>query len=134
MPKKKTKKKVKKSASKKRKVTRKKKTVRKSKSKIKKSKKKVSSKPLKPKIEGEYVGKVTHYFPHVNAAVLIVKKKGLKIGDQILIKGHTTDFKEQITSMQIDRTPISEAKKGDEIGLFVKERVRAHDEVYKINR
>ncbi|MBI4388395.1 MAG: hypothetical protein HY582_05075 [Candidatus Omnitrophica bacterium] len=79
------------------------------------------------------MGKVTHYFPHVEAAVVVLKKGGLKVGDSILIKGHTTKFKQSITSMQIDRTPITEAKKGDEIGLQVSERVREHDQVFKLN-
>lgn len=81
-------------------------------------------------IKAAVIGKVTHYFPHVNAAVLKLKLP-LKIGDTIQIKGHTTDIKETVTSMQINRAPITAAKKGDEIGLFVASRVRAGDTVYK---
>jgi len=95
-----------------------------------KKKTKLTAKTVKQK--GQLIGKVTHYFPHVNAAVLVVKKGPLKIGDTILIKGHTTHFEQQIESMQIDRTPITVAKKGEEIGLGVKGRVREHDKVYKI--
>lgn len=87
-------------------------------------------KPKKPKVEGVIVGKITHYFPHVNAAVVKLKLP-LKIGDSIRIKGHTTDLNQAIASMQIDRAPINEAKKGDEIGLLVTSRVRAGDVVYK---
>ncbi|OGX26355.1 MAG: hypothetical protein A3J51_04795 [Omnitrophica WOR_2 bacterium RIFCSPHIGHO2_02_FULL_45_21] len=76
------------------------------------------------------IGKVTHYFPHVNAAVIKLKLP-LKAGDSIQIKGHTTDLKETVTSMQINRAPITEAKKGDEIGLLVTSRVRTGDTVYK---
>ena len=86
--------------------------------------------PKEPKVEGVIVGKITHYFPHVNAAVIKLKLP-LKIGDNIRIKGHTTDLNETITSMQIDRAPIKEAKKGDEIGLLVASRVRAGDVVYR---
>lgn len=81
-------------------------------------------------IKAAVIGKVTHYFPHVNAAVLKLKLP-LKIGDTIQIKGHTTDIKETVTSMQIDRAPITVGKKGDEIGLLVASRVRAGDKVYK---
>ncbi|MDP2904949.1 MAG: hypothetical protein Q8O22_01430 [Candidatus Omnitrophota bacterium] len=77
------------------------------------------------------VGVVTHYFPHVKAAVVKMKKE-LSAGDDIRIKGHTTDFKQQVTSLQIDRQPIDTAKKGQEIGLMVKSRVRQHDLVYKL--
>jgi len=81
-------------------------------------------------IKAAVIGKVTHYFPHVNAAVIKLKLP-LKAGDSIQIKGHTTDLKETVTSMQINRAPITEAKKGDEIGLLVTSRVRTGDTVYK---
>lgn len=79
----------------------------------------------------DVIGIVTHYFPHVNAAVIKLKAP-LSVGDKIQIKGHTTDFTENITSLQIDRVPIQSAKKGDEIGLLVNSRVRQHDTVYKV--
>ncbi|OGW85533.1 MAG: translation elongation factor-like protein [Omnitrophica bacterium RIFCSPHIGHO2_02_FULL_46_11] len=72
------------------------------------------------------IGVVTHYFPHVQAAVVKLKKP-LAVGDTILLKGTTTDFEQTVASMQIDRIPLQNAKKGDEIGLQVKERVREHD-------
>ena len=130
------KRKLKKKGKKGKKILKKKKVVRTKVQKAKKatSKKKPAKKAKKRAVrEGQFIGKVTHYFPQVNAAVVVLKKGNLKIGDQVLIKGHTTHFYEQITSMQIDRAPITEATKGDEIGLQVKERVREHDEVYKIN-
>ncbi len=78
------------------------------------------------------VGEVTHYFPHVKAAALLVLKDSIKIGDEIYLKGHTTDFKEKIVSIQLDRAPIEEGRKGQEIGLLVKKRVRIGDSVYKL--
>lgn len=89
-------------------------------------KKIVSPKKIKEKI----IGTITHYFPHVRAAVVKLKAP-LKTGDVVKIKGHTTDFKQTVTSIQIDRTPITEAKKGQEIGLLVEGRVRQHDLVCK---
>ena len=72
------------------------------------------------------LGVVTHYFPHVQAAVVKMKKP-LAVGDTILIKGSTTNFKQRVESMQIDHVAIQTAKKGDEIGLQVKDRVRGND-------
>lgn len=80
----------------------------------------------------EKIGEVTHYFPHVNAAAVMILKGVIKVGDKIYIKGHTSDFKETIQSMQLDHAPIEEGKKGDEIGLLVKSRVRIGDSVYKL--
>jgi hypothetical protein len=132
-----SKKKIKKSAKKIKKIIKKpvKKPIKKSakKKNIKKrsvAKKKTATKKL-PKTEGNFVGDVTHYFPHVQAAVVKLKKP-LSKGDQIKIKGHTTDLSQIITSMQIDRVDIQTAKKGDEIGLLVSSRVRQADKVYKL--
>lgn len=76
------------------------------------------------------IGKITHYFPKVRAAVIKLDAP-LAVGDVVRIKGHTTDFKQAVTSMQVDRVPISQAKKGQEIGLLVDSRVRQHDIVCK---
>jgi putative protease len=87
--------------------------------------------PAARKQKEPIVGKVTHYFPHVNAAVIMMKKE-LSVNDTIKIKGHTTDLTQTITSMQIDHVPVNTAKKGQEIGLLVNSRVRQHDLVYKV--
>lgn len=107
------------------------------KSKVRKAAKKAAKnlkggavKPLESMLEK--IGKVTHYFPHVNAAAVKILKGGLKVGDSIYLKGHTTDFKEKVQSIQLDHAPISEAKKGQEIGLMVKLRVRIGDGVYRV--
>lgn len=83
------------------------------------------------KAKENIIGKITHYFPKVNAAVIKLKAP-LSVGDTVKIKGHTTDFKQNITSLQIDRVPVDSAKKGEEIGLLVDSRVRQHDVVYKV--
>lgn len=82
------------------------------------------------KIKQNIIGVVTHYFPKVRAAVVKLKAP-LSIGDIVKIKGHTTDFTQTVTSMQINHVPINSAKKGDEIGLLVDSRVRGNDVVYK---
>ena len=101
---------------------------------VKRSSAKKAKKQVKKAIELnlEKVGDVTHYFPHVKAAAVKVLKGGIKVGDQIYIKGHTTDFKEKVNSIQLDLVSIQEGKKGQEIGLLVKSRVRIGDSVYRI--
>ncbi len=95
----------------------------------KKAKRKTKAKPVK-KVKLNVIGVVTHYFPKVNAAVVKLKKP-LAVGDTVLIQGSTTHFKQKIESMQIDHEVISKAKKGNEIGLEVKDRVREHDLLVK---
>ena len=79
----------------------------------------------------EEVGKVTHYFNKIGVAAVVLSKP-LKIGDKIKIKGKTTNFEQVVESMQIEHKPIEIARKGDVIGLKVKDRVREKDFVYKI--
>ncbi len=78
------------------------------------------------------IGKVTHYFPHVEAAVIKITKDKISPGDNLHVKGHSTDFTQVVDSIQIDRVPVTSAKKGQEIGLKVISRVREHDLVYRL--
>ena len=94
-------------------------------------KKPALKKPARPKRPKKgFLGEITHYFPKVRAAVITLAEP-LSAGDKIKIKGHTTDFTQTVTSLQIDRVPIQSAKKGDEIGLQVDSRVRKGDTVTK---
>jgi U32 family peptidase len=78
------------------------------------------------------IGVVTDYFQKVNAAA--IKLSGpLKVGDKIKFKGGETEFEQVIDSMQINREPIKAAKKGDEIGVLVKEKVRKDYKVFKVD-
>ena len=93
---------------------------------------KASAAKKTPELALEKIGKVTHYFPHVNAAAVMILKNSLKVGDRVYIKGHTTDFKEKVNSIQLDLVPIQAGKIGQEIGLLVKSRVRIGDSVYRL--
>lgn len=97
----------------------------------KKGRAKKQSKMVKAALAALPTAEVTHYFPHVNAAVLKIKIGEIRIGDELQFKGHTTDFKQKVVSMQIDHQPVMIAKKGDDFGVEVKSRVRAGDLVFK---
>ena len=92
----------------------------------KKTGKKAAEKEL-----GKKVGKVTHYYTSIGVAVVKLSST-LKTGDKIMIKGATSDFTQTVDSMQIEKDKIQEAKKGQSIGLKVKEHAREHDTVYKL--
>lgn len=91
---------------------------------------------FKPKKEDlsklQEVGAVTHFFPKVKAAVIKLNKGSIKVGDNIYIKGHTTDFKQKVKSLQINHVAINEGGKGQEVGVKVSSRVRIGDVVYKL--
>jgi len=79
----------------------------------------------------ELIGKITHYFAKIEVGIVELSKE-LNVGETIHVKGGTTDFEQKVDSIQIEHENIEKAKKGDVIGLKVKEKVREGDEVYKI--
>jgi selenocysteine-specific translation elongation factor len=79
----------------------------------------------------EEIGKVSDFFARPVVAAIELTA-GLKVGDKIRIKGHTTDLELNVDSMQISNLPVQEAKAGDSVGVKVSERVRKGDAVYKI--
>ena len=80
----------------------------------------------------ELVGKITHYFGKIGVAIIEASKE-IKVGDTIHIKGSTSDFEQSVDSMQVEHENVEKAKKGDVIGLKVKDKVREGDEVYKVS-
>jgi hypothetical protein len=76
----------------------------------------------------EEVGRITHYFSRINVGVVELTKGGLKVGDTIHVKGHTTDLYQKIESMQMEQA----AKIGESFGLEVDSQVRQHDLVYRV--
>ena len=77
------------------------------------------------------IGKVADYFAHIGVVAIEVTAEGIKVGDTLHFKGHTTDFTQKITSMQVEHEQVEEAAIGANVGIKVKDRVRSHDHVYK---
>lgn len=77
------------------------------------------------------IGIVTHYYNHLSVAILKIEKGVLRVGDQIHIKGHTSDFAQPVESLEIDHVHVNEARAGQSFGLRVKDHAREHDVVYK---
>ena len=75
------------------------------------------------------IGEVTHYFGKIGVAV-VKALAPLKVGDQVKLKGATTDFTQAIESMELDHANVEEAKKGQEVGMKIKERVREGDQLF----
>ncbi len=78
------------------------------------------------------IGTVTHYFGGPGVAVIQVTEGELHQGDTIRIVGHTSDFVEEVTSMEVEHQKVQTARAGDEIAVKVVERVRQHDQVFKV--
>ena len=82
--------------------------------------------------EGKLIGRVIHYFDRIGVAVISLDAP-LKVGDTIrIVGGESTDFTQEVGSMEIEHEKIKKAKKGQEVGLKVKEKVREGYKVYKV--
>jgi len=76
------------------------------------------------------IGEVTHYYGGLGVAI-VKFNRSVKVGERVKFKGATTDFEETIKSMQFDHQDIKEAKKNQEVGIKVGEKVREGDRVYE---
>jgi len=82
-------------------------------------------------IEEKPIGRVVHYFDKIQVAVIGLSDN-LKVGETIRIVGGDTDFEQKVESMEVEHEKIQQAKKGDEVGLKVAQKVRDGYRVYKV--
>ncbi|MFO7675584.1 MAG: hypothetical protein R6X12_04655 [bacterium] len=80
----------------------------------------------------EKVGIITHYFGKPGVAIVSATDAGLKVGDTIHIKGHTTDHTQVVESLQVEHASVPEIPKGGEAGMKVSVHAHEHDIVYKV--
>lgn len=100
-----------------------------------KCKKIISKKvPRKKKANEVFVAEITHYFARINVAVLKMISLVINIGDEILIKGNASNFKQEITSMQVESVDVKSAKKGQLVGLQVVKSVKVGDQVFLLEK
>ena len=82
-------------------------------------------------VKGKEIGTITHYYGHLNVGIIELSD-ALKVGERIRIKGHTSDFTQDVKSMQIEHKDVPEAKRGDVVGIKVSGKTHPNDKVYKI--
>lgn len=89
--------------------------------------------PVAPPPPGERIGMVTHYYSHLSVAVVKLDPGvTLRVGDNIHVKGHTSDFGQRVDSLQVGHSPVNEVGPNDDFGLKVVEHAREHDVVYRV--
>jgi putative protease len=76
------------------------------------------------------IGKVINYYSKLKVA-LVELSLPLSVGDRILIKGPSTDFEQNVESIEVDRKSIQRAEGGSSIGLKVMHLARQKDAVFK---
>ena len=80
----------------------------------------------------EKVGTVTDYFAKIGVAGIRLADGDLQVGDRIRIRGHTTDFTQTVDSLQVEHQAVERAARGSEVALKVSDRVRKHDEIFRV--
>ncbi|HEV8149418.1 MAG TPA: hypothetical protein VGP61_04470 [Gemmatimonadales bacterium] len=78
------------------------------------------------------IGIVTHYFDQPQVAVVQLTAGEIAIGDTLRFHGHTTDFSESVSSMEVDHQKVERARAGQEIAIKVIGRARRHDKVFRL--
>jgi putative protease len=95
-----------------------------------------AAKPVTPPpapLPGERIGVVSHYYGDLAVAVVKLEPGTiLRVGDNIHIKGHTSDFGQRVESLQVGHSPVQEVGPNDDFGLKVTEHAREHDVVYRV--
>ena len=81
--------------------------------------------------EGKEIGGVEDYFAKVGVVALRLGGS-LAVGDRIRIRGHPTDFSQQVESIQIEHESVDGAQRGTEVGIKVGERCRKGDHIFKL--
>jgi len=77
------------------------------------------------------VGKVTHYYSNIGVAIVEVADT-ISVGDKIHIQGATSDFEQEIGSIQIEHDAVETAEAGQVVGLKVDEKTRGGDKVFLV--
>jgi putative protease len=83
-------------------------------------------------MEEQKIGVVSNFFTKISVVAVEITDGTVSVGDRLHFLGHTTDFETIVHSMQIEHKSVTEAKKGDHVGIKVSERAREGDKVYKI--
>ncbi|MFQ5907665.1 MAG: translation elongation factor-like protein [Thermoplasmata archaeon] len=84
-------------------------------------------------MEQTRVGRVFKFFAQPSVAAIELTDGALRVGDTIHVQGATTDFSQEVESMQIEHDVVEGAKQGQSVGVKVKERVRPGDLVYRMS-
>jgi translation elongation factor EF-1alpha len=84
------------------------------------------------KSEEQLIGRITHYYSHLSVGIIELTDGELNVGDTIHIKGAHTDFSQTIDSIQIEHQNVARAEKGKVVGIKVKDKVREHDQVFRV--
>jgi len=79
----------------------------------------------------KFIGHIRAYYSHKSVASIELTES-VCLGNRIYVKGITTDFEQEIESLQIQGKAVEKSLLGILVGLKVKSRCRKNDLVYKL--
>lgn len=82
-------------------------------------------------MSGNRIGEVTHYFGNISVAVISLSDT-IRVGEMVHFLGRTTDFRQEVKSIQIEHEQVDEAGAAQEVAMKVERRVRPRDRVFKL--
>ena len=65
--------------------------------------------------------------------MIALESDELRVGDTIHMRGHTTDFYQRVNRMELEHVPVEVARAGQSVAVEITQRVREHDEVFKVS-
>ena len=77
------------------------------------------------------IGEVVHVFNKINVAVLSLRDS-ISVGDNVRFLGYSTDFQQEVESLQIEHQSVDDAFSGQDVAIKVAYRVRQHDKVFRL--
>ncbi len=83
--------------------------------------------------EEKLIGRIIHYYSHLGVGIIELTERELNVGDVIHVKGGHTDFTQTVDSIQVEHQNVGHAEKGKSAGVKVKEKVRDHDQVFRVS-
>ena len=83
-----------------------------------------------PPVQEIEVGVVTHYWGQIGVAGVHLEAP-LDAGDHIHVVGHTSDFEQDVSSLQIDHQPVTHADPGVDVGIGLAAHAHEHDKIFK---
>jgi putative protease len=82
-------------------------------------------------MDGTRIGEVTHYFGNISVAVISLSDS-IQVGDMVHFLGPSTDFRQEVKSLQIEHKQVEQVGEDQEVAMKVIRRVRPRDKVFKL--
>jgi len=77
------------------------------------------------------IGRVTHFYGHISVAI-VKFTKAMKRGTKVAFRHGDHEIIETLDSMQYDHKDIDAAKKGQDVGVKVSDKIKEGYEVFEV--